>query len=525
MPSIKKQTDDNKHPQMPKNVVMWLSKNTKAQNQTRPISNVDTETFGVNNKPFPRSIGQLIHRIRMRNTPRRNIMIVSLLIVIVLMVILPMLFWSMSFGPGGELHLDIGSLLKEAWYLLPFGIAGALSWSMWAIRWITARQYKPIVNDFRTTTSVIVPSYREDPDVTIRCLKTWLQDDPTEIIMVVDIDDTDVLEALEQYEDERLRVIPFKHRGKRSALGVGIRAAKYEILVLTDSDTSWEPGLLDAIQMPFVDPEVGGVSTRQNAYLRDTSIWRIVADWLVNTRYLDYVPLEGMVGGVTCLSGRTAAYRRSAVVPVHDRLEYEYFMGRLCVAGDDGRLTWLVLAQGYKTVYQSSARAWSMFPNQLNAFIKQRIRWSRNSFRCYLTSIATGWLWEQPLLTQIRVLQILAVPLTSFFMVCYIVLLAIDQSWWLFAVGLIWIFVGRGIRSISHLREYPKDIFALPLVTVMILLIALPIKIWAFITMNKHGWLTRSTDSVGGQGQSEASLRVYPELFNELQDQATSQAS
>lgn len=465
---------------------------------------------------------RFIINISQSRIPRRNITIISAIISAIFLVALPIVFISLSIQQGSlpTVYTDWGEWLSDLWYIVPFGIAGFLSWFMWGLRWVVSRQYKPIQNDYRTTTSVIVPSYREDPDVTLRCLETWLREDPDEIIMVVDIDDTEMLEALKPYEQAHpiLQVIPFKHEGKRSALGVGIRKAKYDILVLTDSDTAWEPGLIREIQMPFVDPEVGGVSTRQNAHLRDTSIWRVVADWLVNTRYLDYVPLEGMVGGVTCLSGRTAAYRREIILPVHQHMEFEYFLGRLCVAGDDGRLTWLTLAQGYKTVYQGSARAWSMFPNKLNAFIKQRIRWSRNSFRCYATAMAHGWLWEQPIVTQIRVLQILFTPLTAFFMLGYIFLLAYQANWWLFAVGMVWLFVGRGIRSISHLREHPRDIFALPLVTIMIIVIALPIKIYAFFTMNKHGWLTRTEESSGGEGQSEASLYENPDLVAELND-------
>src|SRR5699024_11348293 len=122
--------------------------------------------------------------------------------------------------------------------------------------------------------------------------------------------------------------------GKRSALGVGIRAAQGEILVLVDSDTRWTPGLLENVQKPFVDPHVGGVSTQQNVYQRTSSLWRRIADWLVTLRYLDYVPAQGRFGAVACLSGRTAAYRASAVVPVVKDMEDEFFLGRRCIAGD-----------------------------------------------------------------------------------------------------------------------------------------------------------------------------------------------
>ena len=53
-----------------------------------------------------------------------------------------------------------------------------------------------------------------------------------------------------------------------------------------------------------------------------------------------------------------------------------------------------------------------MFPDTFRAFVKQRVRWSRNSYRCYLTALAKGWLWRQPLVTQVTVLQILLTPVT-----------------------------------------------------------------------------------------------------------------
>lgn len=397
---------------------------------------------------------------------------------------------------------------SEHWQLfLPIGIIGAISWTVWLVRKAMSLRYEPLVNDFRTTTSVVVPSFREDPDVLERCLDTWLAQNPTEVVVVLDVQDVEARDRLMARHDRRIHVLVFAHEGKRSALGVGIRAARHEILVLTDSDTAWEPGLLDAVQMPFVDPAVGGVGTRQNVFDPHSSIWRRVADWIIDLRYLDYVPATARRGGVVCLSGRTAAYRRSAVLPILANVEHEVFLGRKCVAGDDGRLTWLVLAQGYRTEHQDSARALSMFPATFRAFCKQRIRWSRNSYRCYLTAIYQGWLWRQPLISQLTVLQILFTPLTMLAAVYYLVAaFAHPQAPLAVGLGVAWLFLGRAIRSVSHLRRKPADLLILPLVTLVIMMVALPIKTWAFLTMNKQGWLTRHADLVGGEGQDEASL-------------------
>jgi N-acetylglucosaminyltransferase len=400
----------------------------------------------------------------------------------------------------GDLSLD------HLWAAFPLAVAGIVVWALWLYRVVLSRRAQPTVNDFRTTTSVVVPSFHEDPDILMRCLDSWLSQDPTEVIIVLDVADTEAEQRILALGDPRVQPVMFKHAGKRSALGVGIRLATSEVIVLVDSDTAWEPGLLDAVQMPFEDPMVGGVSTQQNVYERETSVWRRIADWLVDLRYYDYVPAMGAAGAVACLSGRTAAYRRAAVVPVVPHLEDEFFLGRRCIAGDDGRLTWLVLASGYKTVHQSSARAMSMFPTGFRAFVKQRIRWSRNSYRCYLTAVAKGWLWRVPFVTKVTVLQILLTPVTMGITLGYLFFARIDGTVASILLAVAWLLFGRGVRGYSHLKRHPKDLVLLPLLALVVIFIALPIKLYAFVTMNKQGWLTRHADQIGGEGQTAKTL-------------------
>lgn len=388
---------------------------------------------------------------------------------------------------------------------IPLGLIGILSWSVWFVRrQLSHHGYTEIVNDFRTTTSLVVPVYREDADVLERCLRTWLAEGPTEIILVVDDRDDLLLARLRRLALPRVRILPWRHTGKRGALGAGVRAATGEIVVFSDSDTSWRPGLLAALQMPFLDQQVGGVGSRQHVHLPQSDVRRRVAYWLLNTRYLDYVPAMSRRGGVACLSGRTAAYRRAVITPLMPALEHEIFLGRECVAGDDGRLTWLVLASGYKTVHQASAEADSMFPDSWAAFFKQRIRWSRNSYRAYLTAVAQGWLWRQPLITQVTVLQVLVTPLSMGAAIFYTVNWAISGGAVAVAVALVWAVAGRALRGFSHLRENPRDLAIAPLMAVIVAVVALPIKVWAAITMNRQGWLTR-TAAGRVQGQREIS--------------------
>jgi len=409
-----------------------------------------------------------------------------------------------SYTPAVETVVE--STARTFW---PFGLIGMLSWSVWFVRrFLSRHRYTPITNNYTTTTSIVVPVYREDPHVLERCLHTWLAENPTEIILVVDDQDTALLDHLHSLNLPTVTLLEWHHTGKRGALGAGVRHATGDIVVFADSDTAWRPGLLAHIQMPFQDPNIGGVGSRQHVYLPRTNIWRRVAYWMLNTRYLDYVPAMSRRGGVACLSGRTAAYRRSAITPLMPALEKEIFLGRECIAGDDGRLTWLVLAAGYKTVHQDTAQADSMFPAELAAFLRQRVRWSRNSYRCYLTALSQGWLWRQPLITQVTVLQILLTPLTMGAAIWYGTRWIVEGGWIAAAIVLTWAVSSRAIRGTSHLMENPRDLLITPLVALSIATIALPIKFWAALSMNRQGWLTRQ-DGQRVQGQQEIEVVAH----------------
>src|SRR5690606_20809696 len=135
--------------------------------------------------------------------------------------------------------------------------------------------------------------------------------------------------------------------GKRAALAAGVDAATTEIVVLVDSDVIWEADVLQKLKMPFIDPKIGGVGTRQNMYPSDgrkPTIWERLADIYLDIRYADEVPATTRWGrAVSCLSGRTAAYRTALLQSLREPFLNETFMGTHCMSGDDKRYTSLVL--------------------------------------------------------------------------------------------------------------------------------------------------------------------------------------
>lgn len=395
---------------------------------------------------------------------------------------------------------------------LPLSLLGALVWGVWLIRQVLGAGYRPAQNDHWESTSVIVPIYREDWQVLERCLESWEANNPSEILLVVDHTEKALIPMVEARtrDEPRIRVIVVTPPGKRHALATGIRAAKSDILVLTDSDTMWAQGFLAKILMAFADSAVGGVGCRQNVFQPGTSIWRRLADWMLDVRFLHQLPPMARKKAIPCISGRTASYRRQAVLPVVDELEYETFWGKPCVSGDDGRLTWLILRDGWKTAYQINARAWTVFPNSFRGFLQQRVRWSRNSYRCYFRAMWKGWMWRQPLITPMSVIQNLTGPFTLLIPVGLLIWAIIDHSWFLAAVVGAWLLLGRAIKGVGHLLHRPEALLYLPLITVVFIIVMIPVKVYSLLTLNKQGWITRTSDKTVAEGQGSETLS--PEL-------------
>lgn len=385
---------------------------------------------------------------------------------------------------------------------------GIFAWSGWLLRQLLGSIYRPATVEHHETTSLVVPVYREDPEILRRCIDSWLANDADEIILVIDQSEEAIIELAELWsqDEERIRSVIAYEPGKRHALCLGVRAARYDISVLTDSDTLWAPDFLRNLLSGFADPTVGGVGCRQNVYRAETSLWRRVADWMLDVRFLHFLPAMALQKGIPCISGRTAAYRTGAILPVLDELEFEYFFGRRCISGDDGRLTWLVLREGWRTAYQSNARAWTMFPNNFKGFVKQRVRWSRNSYRCYLRAMGRGWLWRQPVITSISVLQNLLGPFTLTIATGFLIGALIERQWWAVLVAATWLTFGRAVKGIGHLFNEPRALVYLPLITLVFIVVMIPIKFYALFTMNKQGWITRKSGQAVAEGQTVATL-------------------
>jgi len=392
-----------------------------------------------------------------------------------------------SVGGSFEAMNRVEEIPEYFWLYFPLGFIGIWRWGSWAFRKIQARRYKPIPpTNYMPTVSIISPVYNEDPDIFGHALESWHANSPDEIIAVIDHKERSCIEVFTKFARDKpwARLVVTSKPGKRNALAEGIRVAKSEIVALVDSDTAWEARTKIIALAPFSDKKIGGVCTRQNVMNRG-SIWQKMTDIFWDTR--NYVDMPGQAGNgrmLSCLSGRTAFYRKFLILPKLDLFLNEVLFGRKKESGDDKCLTRLIQADGYQTYYQNTAQVYSTAEQNFRIFYRQRIRWTRNSYNSDLQSLLDGWMWRHHFLTFSTIDRFIT-PFTV--LISPIVFgIALYLNHWFIVVGILLLWtVGRGIKILPHLKRNPRDIAILPVYTFVTFIIAIA-KIYSLVTFREQ---------------------------------------
>jgi cellulose synthase/poly-beta-1,6-N-acetylglucosamine synthase-like glycosyltransferase len=380
-------------------------------------------------------------------------------------------------------------------YWVPLGVLGVVRWAFWLVRRIPATLYRPVYTDHRASMSVVVPVYQEDPRIFELAITSWLQNEVDEVILVIDESDVRCQEVAARYP---VTVIVTDVPGKRDALRRGWEAASTEIVALVDSDVIWADNAADELMMPFADPRVGGVASRQNVYDPNGFLSR-VNDMYLDYRYFDENAAQTYLGrAVSCISGRTAVYRRELLLEISDEFMNETFLGVPCLSGDDKCLTRLILARGHDTVMQRTARVWSTFPSDVRTFVKQRMRWSRNTWRSDIAALfLERWAWRRPYLA-LTMLDKMVASFTVLVAPVYMVLAVAEQQWRFVFTLFVWWWVSRSAKLLPHLRRRPSSFFLVPAFVGVTFVMAV-VKIYALATIRRQRWLTRQVEVVDGQ--------------------------
>ncbi|MFF7795334.1 glycosyltransferase [Streptomyces sp. NPDC007991] len=279
-------------------------------------------------------------------------------------------------GQGLVQVTSLGQVFSTAmiWIL---GVAGGLGVLRLVLLALFARAHVRRLERFRTgapwmrevsgPVTVLVPAYNEEAGIG-STLRSLLDSHHRELqVVVIDDGSTDRTAGIaESIDDPRVEVVRQPNSGKAAALNTGLAHARYDIVVMVDADTVFEPDAIERIVQPLAHPAVGAVSGNTKVGNRRS----LLARW----QHLEYVfgfnldrRMFEVLECMPTVPGAIGAFRRDAVIGVGGVSED--------TLAEDTDLTMALWRAGWRVLYEESAVAWTEVPTNVRQLWRQRYRW------------------------------------------------------------------------------------------------------------------------------------------------------
>ncbi|MEU4462964.1 bifunctional polysaccharide deacetylase/glycosyltransferase family 2 protein [Streptomyces sp. NPDC024017] len=215
--------------------------------------------------------------------------------------------------------------------------------------------------------SVLVPAYNEAKCIeqTVRSLVA--SDHPIEVLVIDDGSSDGTARIVENLGLPGVRVVRQLNAGKPAALNRGIANARYDLIVMMDGDTVFEPTTVRELVQPFGDPRVGAVAGNAKVGNRDS----LIGAW----QHIEYVMgfnldrrMYDVLRCMPTIPGAVGAFRRSALERVGGMSDD--------TLAEDTDITMAMHRDGWHVVYAEKAVAWTEAPESVQQLWSQRYRWS-----------------------------------------------------------------------------------------------------------------------------------------------------
>lgn len=337
----------------------------------------------------------------------------------------------------------------------------------------------------------------------------------------------DYLASVEQIEVLHLPV----NVGKKRALVEGVRRARGEVLVFTDSDCVLAPNAIDrCIAALRSNPRLGAVSGHARASNANASLISGVQDVWYDGQFGVSKAAESSFGSVTCVSGPLAAFRRSAILNYFPAWAADEFLGREFRFATDRQLTAYVLGQrwvgedlqaahladplvsgepypatSWQVGYVRSARVFTEVPPTFRTVLRQQVRWKKSFIRnLFFTG---GFMWRRGLVPALlfygHALWVLLGPLMAF---RHLVLLPIQGAWLVSALYASGVVLKGLVWGAAYRVQNPGDSrwVLRPVMSVLSAVVLSWLLLYAVATLRRSTWSRVSTPAAApGARRSE----------------------
>ncbi|MCZ0988920.1 glycosyltransferase [Streptomyces diastatochromogenes] len=215
--------------------------------------------------------------------------------------------------------------------------------------------------------SVLVPAYNEAKCIEDTVRSLMRSEHPIEVLVIDDGSTDGTARIVEGLGLPDVRVIRQLNAGKPAALNRGLANARYDLIVMMDGDTVFEPATVRELVQPFADPRVGAVAGNAKVGNKDT----LIGAW----QHIEYVMgfnldrrMYDVLRCMPTIPGAVGAFRRSALERVGGMSDD--------TLAEDTDITMALHRDGWRVVYAEKARAWTEAPESVQQLWSQRYRWS-----------------------------------------------------------------------------------------------------------------------------------------------------
>ncbi|WP_327695252.1 polysaccharide deacetylase family protein [Streptomyces sp. NBC_00459] len=215
--------------------------------------------------------------------------------------------------------------------------------------------------------SVLVPAYNEAKCIEATVRSLMRSEHPIEVLVIDDGSSDGTARIVENMGLPNVRVVRQLNAGKPAALNRGVANARYNLIVMMDGDTVFEPGTVGELVQPFGDPRVGAVAGNAKVGNKDS----LIGAW----QHIEYVMgfnldrrMYDVLGCMPTIPGAVGAFRRSALKRVGGMSDD--------TLAEDTDITMALHRDGWRVVYAENARAWTEAPESVQQLWSQRYRWS-----------------------------------------------------------------------------------------------------------------------------------------------------
>ena len=239
--------------------------------------------------------------------------------------------------------------------------------------------------------TIIITVYNESVDHLRRAIRS-VRNQVKEIIVVGD-------GATEPYmslcEEENVSFLTTGvHAGKRKAMALGVSRVNTEIVIFMDGDMIPEPDAIKNVLQEY-SPKVAGVGGNITFDTAGGNLTSYASQFIERSKEVIQSSMKHF-GSVMLIDGGFGSYRMSVIKDYITSPEFYDFKinGEIPYygGGDDADLTAYIIGKGYIATKSFEAKVTTLPKENIKAYMKQNIRWSRTGWRTFFKSLRNGTL-------------------------------------------------------------------------------------------------------------------------------------